>query len=54
VTFFKSPSFFDKLAGNSVLRHQIIKGHSEDSIRHTWQADLDAYKEMRQRYLLYE
>ncbi|MEA3449328.1 MAG: DUF1343 domain-containing protein [Bacteroidota bacterium] len=54
VTFFKSPSFFDKLAGTSVLRHQIINGLSADTIRQSWQRELDAYKEMRQRYLLYE
>ncbi|MFW5805130.1 MAG: exo-beta-N-acetylmuramidase NamZ domain-containing protein [Bacteroidales bacterium] len=54
VSFFKSPSFFDKLSGDSRLRHQITKGHSEDSIRQSWQADLTSYKKMRQRYLLYE
>ncbi len=54
VSFFKSPSFFDKLSGDSRLRHQITKGHSADSIRQSWQADLTSFKKMRQRYLLYE
>ena len=51
--FFSSPGFFDKLAGNSLLRKQIAKGISEDEIRATWQKDLNSYKVIRQKYLLY-
>jgi uncharacterized protein YbbC (DUF1343 family) len=45
--------FFEKLAGNTVLRQQIKDGLSEDQIRATWQKDLDAYKQMRSKYMLY-
>jgi uncharacterized protein YbbC (DUF1343 family) len=46
--------FFDKLAGNSLLKEQIKKGLSEEEIKKTWQTDLDAYKKLRKKYLLYE
>lgn len=46
-------SYFDKLAGNSVLKEQIKKGMSESEIKATWQKDLKAYKEKRKKYLLY-
>lgn len=45
--------FFDNLAGTTELRQQIMNGLTEDQIRATWQKDLDAYKEMRKKYLLY-
>jgi uncharacterized protein YbbC (DUF1343 family) len=45
--------YFDNLAGTKELRQQIIKGLSEEQIRATWQQELDAYKEMRKKYLLY-
>ena len=46
-------SFFEKLAGGTALRKAIIAGKSEEAIRATWQADLDAFKSMRKPYLLY-
>jgi len=46
--------FFDKLAGNSLLKEQIKKGLSEEEIKKTWETDLDAYKKLRKKYLLYE
>ena len=51
--FFSSPSFFDKLAGSDSLRTQIMAGLSEKQIRETWKADLEKYKMIRQKYLLY-
>jgi uncharacterized protein YbbC (DUF1343 family) len=51
--FFSSPGFFDKLAGTTQLRKQIVEGLSEDKIRASWQKDLEAYKGMRKKYLLY-
>ncbi len=51
--FFTRPEFFDKLAGNSTLRWQIIKGKSEQEIRASWQKDLNIYKKIREKYLLY-
>src|SRR5690606_2233815 len=52
-TFFARPDFFDKLAGTDQLRKQIIAGKTEAEIRASWQNDLDAYKKMRKKYLLY-
>lgn len=46
--------YFDTLAGNDILREQIKQGLSEDQIRETWQPDLEKYREMRKKYLLYE
>jgi len=51
--FFSSPGFFDKLAGNTQLRKQIVEGVSEEDIRASWQKDLEAYKIVRKKYLLY-
>lgn len=52
-TFFARPAFFDKLAGTDQLRLQILAGKSEDEIRASWAKDLDAYKLMRKKYLIY-
>lgn len=52
-TFFLKSNFFEKLAGNGQLRHQIQQGLSEEEIRATWQPALDNFKQIRQRYLLY-
>jgi uncharacterized protein YbbC (DUF1343 family) len=45
--------FFDKLAGTDSLRKQIRAGLSEDEIRESWQEDLNAYRELREKYMLY-
>ena len=50
-TFFNS--FFDKVAGNSILRKQIAEGKSEEDIRQSWQEGLQTYKPIRKKYLLY-
>ena len=52
--FFSSPSFFDKLAGSDTLRKQIMAGLTESQIRASWKADLDKYKAIRKKYLMYE
>jgi uncharacterized protein YbbC (DUF1343 family) len=46
-------AFFEKLAGTSELRQQLMAGKSEDEIRNSWQQDLENYKTIRARYLLY-
>lgn len=46
--------FFNKLAGNDKLMNQIKNGVSEQEIRDSWKKDLDAFKKIRARYLLYE
>jgi uncharacterized protein YbbC (DUF1343 family) len=52
--FFSSPSFFDKLAGSDTTRKQIMAGMTEMQIRASWKVDLDKYKTIRKKYLLYE
>lgn len=51
--FFSRPQWFDLLAGTKELRFQIIRGLNEDEIRASWKPDLDTYKAIRQKYLLY-
>ncbi len=51
--FFTRADFFDKLAGTDVLRKQILAGKSEQEIKESWKPELDAYKQMRKKYLLY-
>ncbi|MDR2231858.1 MAG: DUF1343 domain-containing protein [Tannerella sp.] len=52
--FFTRANWFDLLAGNSSLRTQIVEGLSEKEIRASWQPDLNQYKAMRKKYLLYQ
>ncbi|MDR2424730.1 MAG: DUF1343 domain-containing protein [Prevotellaceae bacterium] len=49
--FFKP--VFSKLAGNSELQSQIEAGESAETIRKSWQNDLDSFKVKRKKYLLY-
>ena len=51
--FFARANMFDLLAGTDVLRRQIIRGLSEEEIRNSWEDELNEYKEMRSKYLLY-
>lgn len=46
--------YFDTIAGSMLLRQQIVAGMSEKQIRKTWHKDLEQYKTMRKKYLLYE
>ncbi|HUH25642.1 MAG TPA: DUF1343 domain-containing protein [Flavobacterium sp.] len=46
-------NFFIKLAGTNKLQQQIEKGLSEKEIKRSWQADLQAFKKTREKYLLY-
>ena len=46
--------FFIKLCGTSKLKEQIINGDSEAQIRKGWVRDLDAFKKIRKKYLLYK
>jgi uncharacterized protein YbbC (DUF1343 family) len=51
--FFLKSRFIDKLAGSSKLREQVLSGKSAKQIRKSWQQGLNAFKKMRQNYLLY-
>ena len=46
-------SFFDKLAGTDQLRKQILEGKSEEQIRESWEADIEKYLQIRDKYLIY-
>ncbi len=46
--------FFDQLAGTSDLRKEIMAGKTAAEIRETWQADLERFRMLRKKYLLYD
>ena len=46
-------AYFDKLAGNTTLRQQIIAKKSCSAIRKSWEADKVRFEQRRARYLLY-
>ena len=45
--------FFDKLAGTDNLRKKIIAGKTAKEIQASWKEELDNFKEVRRKYLLY-
>ena len=47
-------SFFDKLAGTDQLRKQIEKGTEEEEIYLSWKKDIEKFKKIREKYLLYQ
>jgi uncharacterized protein YbbC (DUF1343 family) len=49
--FTKNP--FDVIAGTDKLRKQIEGGESLDAIQRSWTQELDAFRKVRERYLLY-
>jgi uncharacterized protein YbbC (DUF1343 family) len=53
-SFFLKNNFINKLAGNDIFQQQVKDGLGEAAIRQSWQADLDRFKAVRKKYLLYE
>ena len=51
--FFDRADFFDKLAGTDRLRLDMLAGKPEAEIRAGWEAELRAFRELREGYLLY-
>ncbi len=47
-------AFFTKLAGTNSLQNQIELGYSPNDIKKTWQPDLERFKKIRLKYLLYD
>ncbi len=46
-------AYFDKLAGTDALRKQILENKSEHEIKKSWEDDLNEFKKIRRKYLLY-
>ncbi|PIE87130.1 MAG: hypothetical protein CSA03_02035 [Bacteroidetes bacterium] len=53
-TFVDRTRMFNLLAGNDVLIQQLENGASEEEIRASWQEKLDAFRLIREKYLVYE
>ncbi len=52
--FFLPNHFFDLLAGTDALRKQVLSGASVEDIRASWEEDLEAFRQMRKPYLIYD
>lgn len=53
-SFFLKTNYFNLLMGTDKTMKQIKAGMSEVAIKATWKSDLDTYKIMRKKYLLYK
>lgn len=51
--FFSRSRFFDLLMGTDQVRLDILQGKDEAGIRSAWQTELEKYRNMRKKYLLY-
>jgi len=47
-------SFFDKLIGNTTVRQMILDRKGESEIRDSWKKEVEDFKVIRKKYLLYE
>jgi uncharacterized protein YbbC (DUF1343 family) len=54
ITYIDQIGFFNRLAGTSKLREQILAGWTAKEIRETWRPGLEDFKKIRQKYLLYD
>lgn len=52
-SFLTRPKWFDLLMGTNQVRLDMLKGKSEKEIRSAWNEELKEYKEMREKYILY-
>lgn len=52
-SFLTRPKWFDLLMGTNQVRLDMLNGKSEKEIRSAWLEDLNKYKEMRKKYMLY-
>jgi uncharacterized protein YbbC (DUF1343 family) len=51
--FITKNKWFDLLAGSDQLRKMIVAGKTISEIRAAWEEDLEAFREIRGRYLVY-
>ena len=59
VDFFGTPDksgryWLDKLCGTDAVRTMIVAGETAEAIKASWQMDIEAFREQRKPYLLYE
>lgn len=47
-------SLFNKIAGNDLLKQKIISGQQADDIRKSWAKDIEKFKRIRAKYLIYK
>lgn len=47
-------AYFNQLAGNNLLKEQIINGIKNDSITGSWSDGIDQFRQIRKKYLIYE
>lgn len=52
--FFKKSNSLELLSGSGEFRKQVESGVSEKEIRESWQDDLENFKRIRDKYLIYE
>ena len=45
--------WIDLLSGSDELRTMIIEGYNEDEIKEVWKEDIESFKQLRRKYLLY-
>jgi uncharacterized protein YbbC (DUF1343 family) len=45
--------YFSKLAGTENLKNQIVERKSEEEIRKSWEDDLNNFRQIRKKYLIY-
>lgn len=53
-SFFLKNNFLHRLAGNDILMKQIKDNKTEAEIKASWQPGLQAFKQVRRKYLLYK
>ena len=51
--FLTRPQWFDLLMGTDQVRKDMLAGKTEAEIRAVWQNELDSYRQMRKKYILY-
>jgi len=51
--FFKSLNYFQKLSGSDQLHQALVKGWSIKQFKESYQNELNQFKEVREKYLLY-
>jgi uncharacterized protein YbbC (DUF1343 family) len=52
--FFLKTNMFNLLAGNDILKQQIISGKTDDEIHASWKTGLEKFKQIRKKYLIYK